>query len=60
MKKPNVEIGQCYRKNDVVYMVISELDYGYWQVQDTLDKGFLAIEHAKNLLKWERPFQNFG
>lgn len=62
-KKNRVVFGQCYEKNDHVYMIKSLLvqynKYKLWAVEDITSKEeFLFNE--KVLLKLSRPFKNFG
>ena len=66
MAQSKIKIGQCYRKFDIVYMVIAEPEPSIdstciprWLVQDTLNKG---VRYLKE--EWfdgaERPFPNWG
>lgn len=62
--KNKIEVGQCYRWDDKVYMVIEKhLDWenfsSWWCVEDTITKSRSVIEE-KLLLKQQRPFQNYG
>lgn len=56
--KNKVEIGQCYEFKNHVFMVTDKVKGG-WIVQDTLTKISLATT-SDVLLKFKRPFQNFG
>lgn len=63
MKKDKIEIGQCYEKNDIIYMIKSLAIQAHtcraWLVEDTLRKQDLILdeEYIRNM---HRPFQNFG
>jgi len=59
-----IEIGQCYRVDDTVFMVMSEskrLPGGqhYRCIENTLTRQHEDCMEEK-LLRMERPFQNFG
>lgn len=56
--KNKVQIGQCYEKNDHVYMVIDKA-LGLWILRDTLTWN-IGAETEEDLIKWRRPFPNCG
>ena len=60
-RQPKVEVGQCYRWLDHVYMVLFSCPSNsqYWVVQDTLSK-LNNIVSEKFLKQQQRPFQNWG
>ena len=58
--KAKIEVGQCYEEDDHVYMVMYQTKAkDFWNIQDTLSKEEFIIE-TEDLLKYRRPFQNFG
>jgi hypothetical protein len=60
MKKNKVEVGQCYEDQDKIYMVMYETKAkDWWNIQDTTTKEEFIIETV-DLLKYHRPFQNWG
>jgi hypothetical protein len=66
MKKNKIEVGQCYRYNDQVFMIMegpfsfANIDKGvsFWSVQNTLTKEMLNCP-TKVLQVLEKPFQNW-
>lgn len=63
MKKNKIAIGQCYEKDDHVYMVLGKSKRSRyknkWVIQDTLFKN-LKLYSAKELLSFRKSFDNFG
>ena len=64
MKKSKIEVGQCYEKDDHVWMVIDgPFQFSrfppYWHIQNTFTKEETSrFEH--DILTWRRPFENYG
>ena len=62
MKKPKIEVGQCYEKNDIIYEIkcrsLNPLIV-YWMCQNTITKTLTEFT-PEELQKMRRPFQNFG
>ena len=63
MKKSNIEVGQCYRWDDRVYMVLHcwSDNHGNWvNLQDTLTLEHVSIVRSEFLIRQQRPFPNWG
>jgi hypothetical protein len=63
MKKSKIKFGQCYEKDDHMYMVMKGPYLGtkgsYWILQNTLSKNFIS-PWEKDLITWRRAFDNNG
>ena len=58
-KKTKFEEGQCFEKDNHVYMLMYQVNYYIWVGQNTLTKE-LSWLFVKDLLKMRRPFTNVG
>ena len=59
-QKSKIQVGQCYEKDDHVYMIKSGPWLGeFFQVQNTLSKEF-DFWTEDFILTLRRPFDNFG
>ena len=64
MKKPKVEIGQCYEdKYKYIWMVTKGPFFGwnrkYWEIENTLMRAKGSVVESA-IIKWRRPFENYG
>ena len=61
-KKNQIAIGQCYEKDDQVFMVIAGPFYqsgkDVWTIQNNLTKRFFP-QRGDIILTWRRAFQNW-
>jgi hypothetical protein len=67
MKKSKISVGQCYEKDDHVYMVVAgpfkAVCNGkpWWYLKDTLTSGFVCEAlFESDLVMWRRAFDNWG
>lgn len=62
--KTKIQVGQCYRWNDKVRMVVDY--YGcykqetWWVVEEVMNKCNVEVVSGTYLRAMERPFQNYG
>ncbi len=62
-RRSKIEVGQCYRKADHVYMVMELITkkgekHAWVKIQDTLTKIDYFVPDY-DIIKWERPFPNY-
>lgn len=59
MKNNKIEVGQCYEKDDHVYIVKEHCPSGAWMLYDIVCDKWLS-KYEEVLLTLRRPFDNFG
>jgi hypothetical protein len=57
--KNKIVYGQCYKKDDHVYMILTGPFLGYHEVKNTLTQA-RELWDANDILKLRRAFDNWG